>query len=315
VDPPLIAIVGPTGAGKSELALRVARERGGEIVSCDSLQVYRGLDIGSAKPTSAERAEIPHHLLDVVDPDEPFSAADYMHLARAAIRDISARARLPVVVGGTGLYLRALLEGLFAGPSRSEPLRQRLEQIAERFGAVRLWRLLRRIDPTAATRIAPNDRVRIVRALEVYWTTGKPLSAHHGAGSEPLRGFRTLIVGLDPGREELRKRIEQRTREMLQQGLLDEVRGLLGRHGSGIRPLQAIGYKQAVLALRGRMPESGARIPESGCERGIVQATLRFAKRQRTWFRHQTRDVQWRNDVEGALKLVAAWLDGKTPTP
>jgi tRNA dimethylallyltransferase len=305
VDAPLIAIVGPTGAGKSELALRIARERGGEIVSCDSLQVYRGLDIGSAKATAAERAHVPHHLLDVVEPDQPFSAADYLRLARAAVRDISARGRLPVVVGGTGLYLRALLHGLFAGPSRSEPMRRRFEEMADRFGNARLLRLLRRVDPAAATRIPPNDRVRIVRALEVFWTTGKPLSAHHGEGSEPLRGFRTLIVGLDPGREELRKRIEERTRAMMGQGLLDEVRGLLDRYGSDIRPLQAIGYKEGVSMLRGRMSDS----------RAIVQSTLRLAKRQRTWFRHQTPDVHWRKDVEGALELVSAWLDGETPTP
>jgi tRNA dimethylallyltransferase len=305
VDAPLIAIVGPTGAGKSDLALRLCRERSGEIVSCDSLQVYRGLDIGSAKATPEERAEIPHHLLDVVDPDQSFSAADYSHLARAALREISARARLPVVVGGTGLYLRALLQGLFPGPSRSEPLRQRFEAMADRFGNARLLRLLRSVDPKAAARIPPSDRLRIVRALEVYWSTGKSLSEHHQSGSEPLHGFRTLIVGLDPGREELKRRIEERTRRMLEQGLLDEVQGLLDRHGSDIRPLQAIGYKQAVLALRGRM---------SDCEHAIVHATLRYAKRQRTWFRHQAHDVQWRPDAEGARSLVSAWLGGLPPS-
>jgi tRNA dimethylallyltransferase len=168
--------------------------------------------------------------------------------------------------------------------------------------------LLRRVDPAAAARIPPNDRVRIVRALEVFWTTGKPLSDHHDEGAEPLRGFRTLIVGLDPGREGLRKRIEERTRAMMGQGLLDEVRGLGRRFGFDIRPLQAIGYKEALAALQGRMPEGD-------CDHAIVQATLRFAKRQRTWFRHQTPGVQWRKDVEGALELVSAWLDGKTPTP
>jgi tRNA dimethylallyltransferase len=305
VDPPLIAIVGPTGAGKSALALGVCREHSGEIVSCDSLQVYRGMDIGSAKATAKEQAEIKHHLLDVVDPVEPFSAADYMHLARAAVRDISARGRLPVVVGGTGLYLRALLQGLFPGPSRSEPLRRRLEGMANRFGDARLWRFLRRVDPAAASRISPKDRVRVVRALEVYWTTGKPLSVHHQSGSEPLSGLRTLIVGLDPGREELKKRIEARTQAMIEQGLLDEVRGLLDRYGSDIRPLQAIGYKEAVSMLRGRMSDS----------RAIVHATLRFAKRQRTWFRHQTTGVEWRKDVDGARQLVRAWLGAGAPSP
>jgi tRNA dimethylallyltransferase len=308
LDAPLIAIVGPTGAGKSDLAMHLAREREGEIVSCDSLQVYRGLDIGSAKATAAERAEVPHHLLDVVDPDQPFSAADYSHLARAAIREISARARLPVVVGGTGLYLRALLQGLFPGPSRSEPLRRRFDAMADRFGDIRLWRLLRRVDPAAAGRISPSDRVRVVRALEVFWGTGKPISEHHRAGTEPLRGFRTLIVGLDPGREELRRRLEKRTRDMLRNGLLEEVRGLQERYGSDIRPLQAIGYKQALSVIQGRMSEDEGQMSE--CEHAIVQATLRFAKRQRTWFRHQTGDVQWRTDAEGARQLVSAWLDG-----
>jgi tRNA dimethylallyltransferase len=304
VDAPLIAIVGPTGAGKSDLAMHLARECSGEIVSCDSLQVYRGLDVGSAKASAAERAEVPHHLLDVVDPDQPFSAADYMHLARATIREISGRARLPIVVGGTGLYLRALLQGLFPGPSRSEPLRRRFDSLADRFGDQRLWRFLRGVDPAAAGRISPSDRVRVVRALEVFWTTGKSLSAHHQSGSEPLRGFRTLIVGLDPGREQLRKRIEARTRAMLEQGLLDEVRGLVERYGSDIRPLQAIGYKQVLSELRGQMSE---------CERDIVRATLRFAKRQRTWFRHQA-EVEWRKDAEGARRLVSAWLDGPPPS-
>jgi tRNA dimethylallyltransferase len=300
VDAPLIAIVGPTGAGKSDVAMQIARERSGEIVSCDSLQVFRGLDVGSAKATPAMRNEVPHHLLDVVDPNQSFSAADYMHLARAAIREISGRGRLPVVVGGTGLYLRALLQGLFPGPSRSEPLRRRFEAMADRFGDPRLWRLLRRVDPSAAERIPPRDRVRVVRALEVFWGTGKPISEHHRAETEPLRGFRTLIVGLDPGREELRRRVERRTREMLERGLLDEVRGLLDRYGSDIRPLQAIGYKQAVLVLRGRM---------SDCEHAIVRATLQFAKRQRTWFRHQAR-VEWCGDAEGARRRAYAWLDG-----
>jgi tRNA dimethylallyltransferase len=252
------------------------------------------------------RHEVPHHLLDVVDPDQPFSAADYSHRARAAVREISARARIPFVVGGTGLYLRALLEGLFPGPSRSEPLRRRFDRMADRFGDPRLWRLLRRVDPEAAARIPPNDRVRVVRALEVYWTTGKPLSDHHRAGSEPLRGFRTLVVVLDPDREALRKRIEERTRAMLEGGLLDEVRGLLDRYPPDIRPLAAIGYRQAVAAIQGRMSVRDL-------ERDIVTATLRFAKRQRTWFRHQA-DVEWQADVEGARRAISAWLDRSPPS-
>jgi tRNA dimethylallyltransferase len=306
VDPPLIAIVGPTGAGKSDLALQICRERGGEVVSCDSLQVYRGLDIGSAKATPAERAEIEHHLLDVVEPDQPFSAADYGERARAAIREIAARDRLAIVVGGTGLYLRALLTGLFTGPSRSEPLRRRFERMAARFGDPRLWRLLSRVDPAAAARIPPKDRVRVIRALEVFWTTGKPISEHHRGGSTRLEGFRPHVLVLDPGRDSLKARIEARTKRMIEQGLLDEVRGLLERFPPDIRPLQAIGYRQAVDVIQGRMP-----VRDLG--HAIVTATVRFAKRQRTWFRHQT-EAEWRADAEDARRTVESWLD-LAPSP
>ncbi|PYQ17458.1 MAG: tRNA (adenosine(37)-N6)-dimethylallyltransferase MiaA, partial [Acidobacteria bacterium] len=224
----LIAIVGPTGSGKSALALRLAGERGGEIVSCDSLQVYRGLDIGSAKATPEERAVVPHHLLDVVEPHEAFSAAEYARQARAALAAIVARGRLPIVAGGTGLYLRALLQGLFEGPSRDEPLRRRLEAMAGRYGEPRLHRLLARVDPEAASRLPARDRVRVVRALEVFWNTGRPLSAHHRQGAEPLRGFSPRLLGIAPDRAALRRAIERRTREMFERGLLEEVRGLLG---------------------------------------------------------------------------------------
>ena len=303
---PLVAIVGPTASGKSALALRLARERSGEIVSCDSLQVYRGLDVGSAKATSAERAAIPHHLLDVADPGEVFSAADYARLARAALDGVRGRGRLPIVAGGTGLYLRALLVGLFEGPPRDEALRRRLEALGDRFGDERLHRLLGRVDPAAAGRIGPRDRVRVVRALEVYRATGRPISEEQRRGAEPLRGYRTLIVGLDPGRAALRASIEARTRQMLEQGLLDEVRGLLSRGTDPLaRPLQAIGYRQALSVLRGEMTLEDA-------ERAIVTATLRFAKRQMTWFRHQA-EVRWFAHAGEAQEAVQAWLDAQPP--
>jgi tRNA dimethylallyltransferase len=302
VAAPLVAIVGPTASGKSALALRLARERSGEIVSCDSLQVYRGLDVGSAKATSAERAAIPHHLLDVADPGEVFSAADYARLARAALDGVRGRGRLPIVAGGTGLYLRALLVGLFEGPPRDEPLRRRLEALGDRFGDERLHRLLRRVDPAAAGRIGPRDRVRVVRALEVYRATGRPISEEQRRGAEPLRGYRTLIVGLDPGRAALRAAIEARTRQMLEQGLIEEVQGLLSRGTDPLaRPLRAIGYRQALSVLRGEMTLEDA-------ERAIVTATLRFAKRQMTWFRHQA-EVRWYAHAGEARDAVQAWLD------
>jgi tRNA dimethylallyltransferase len=303
VAPPLVAIVGPTASGKSALALRLARERAGEIVSCDSLQVYRGLDVGSAKASPAERGEVPHHLLDVVEPDQPFSAAEYARLARAALRDIAARGRLCIVAGGTGLYLRALLQGLFEGPSRDEALRGRLEAIGERFGDARLHRLLSRVDPAAAARIRPRDRVRVVRALEVFWTTGRPMSLQQREGARPLTGFRPLVVGLAPDREALRAAVAARTRRMLREGLLDEVRGLLDRGLSPrLRPLQAIGYRQAVAVVQGRLGMAEA-------EASIVTDTMRFAKRQMTWFRHQAQ-VLWFEGAEEARREVLSRLDG-----
>jgi tRNA dimethylallyltransferase len=301
VAPPLIAIVGPTASGKSALALRLARASGGEIVSCDSLQVYRGLDIGTAKATLPERREVRHHLIDVVEPDEVFSAAEFARLARGAVADVTRRERTPIVAGGTGLYLKALLEGLFDGPARDEGRRWRLERMAERFGDERVHRLLRRLDPRAAARIQARDRVRIVRALEVYWATGRPISDHHQEGAEALRGYRIRVYGLDPDRAALRRVVEARTREMLEQGLLDEVRGLLDRGLSpDLRPLRAIGYREAVGVVQGNLS------PEEA-ERAIVTATMRFAKRQMTWFRHQA-DVTWFHDPDEAYRSVLDWL-------
>ena len=299
---PLIAVVGPTASGKSALALRLARERAGEIVSCDSLQVYRGLDIGTAKPTPEERRLVPHHLVDVAAPDEPFSAASYARRAREAVASIARRDRLPLVVGGTGLYLKALLQGLFEGPSRDEGLRARLERLAERHGDSRLHRVLAGRDPEAAARIGPRDRVRTVRALEVLLATGRPISAHHRAGAEPLRGFRVLVIGLAPSRDELRRRVEARTRGMLEAGLLDEIRRLLDAgYAEDLRPLRAIGYRQALAVLRGEMALAEA-------EATIVTETMRFAKRQMTWFRHQA-DVAWYSDADEAHHAVSTWLD------
>ena len=302
-DAPLIVVAGPTASGKSALALRLARERGGEIVSCDSQQVYRGLDLGTAKPSAAERAAVPHHLLDVADPRESYSAAEFARAARLALDDIRARGRLAIVAGGTGLYLRALLHGLFEGPSRDEALRARLERIASRRGDARLHRLLARVDPAAARRIAPRDRVRVVRALEVYFRTGRPISEEHRGGGAPLAGFRPFLVGLAPDRARLRDAVAARTRRMLADGLVDEVRGLLA---AGVPadawPLQAIGYRQAMAVVRGERTEAQAELE-------IVAATMRFAKRQMTWFRHQEPGLRWFGDAEDARGAVLEWLD------
>jgi tRNA dimethylallyltransferase len=296
----VIAIVGPTASGKSALALSLARERKGEIVSCDSLQVYRGLDIGSAKPTVEQRRAVPHHLIDVVDPDQDFSAADYARLARAALAQIGARGGQPIVAGGTGLYLRALRRGLFEGPSRDPELRRRLERMAQRHGDARLHRLLAHVDPEAAARIEPGDRVRVVRALEVYQATGRPLTDHHRAGTPALEGHEWLVVGLNPPRDALLRAVEARTRAMMEAGLVDETRALLARYPAPPRPLRAIGYRQAAAVVRGEQTVDQA-------QRDIVKETMRYAKRQMTWFRHQE-DVRWCAGLEEAQREVEAWL-------
>lgn len=296
----VVAIVGPTASGKSALALSLARDRGGEIVSCDSLQVYRGLDIGSAKPTPAERRAVPHHLIDVVSPEEHFSAADYARLARAAVAGIALRGRLPIVAGGTGLYLRALRRGLFEGPSRDPALRARLEGLLRRHGHRRLHRLLSGVDPAAAARIDPNDAVRIVRALEVFWKTGRTISEHQRAAPPFPETHEWLVVGLSPPRDALQQAVEGRTEAMLAGGLLEEVRGLLARHPSTVRPLQAIGYRQAAAVVRGECAVAQA-------QRDIVKETMRYAKRQLTWFRHQE-DARWFAAPEEARRAIEAWL-------
>ena len=303
--PLLIAIVGPTAAGKSALALRLARETGGEIVSCDSLQVYRGLDIGSAKPTRDELLQAPHHLIDVVDPDQGFTAAEYARRARQALAEIRARGRRPLVVGGSGLYLRALLSGLFEGPSRDEALRRRLERLAGRFGDARLHGLLRRVDPEAAARIEVRDRLRVVRALEVFRATGRSLSQHHRAGAEPLAGFEVRLLGLSPPREVLRAAVERRTDAMLAGGLLEETRALLARYPPDLPPLRAIGYRQAMAVVRGEQEVAAAR-------RDMVKETMRYAKRQMTWFRHQAQ-VSWCATSEEAHARASAWLASPRP--
>ena len=297
----LIAVVGPTASGKTDLALALALAHDGEVVSCDSLQVYRGLDIGSAKPTPEQRRAVPHHLIDVADPDQEFSAAEYSRLARQALGQIHGRGRVPIVAGGTGLYLRALLDGLFAGPCRDSGFRIRMEGIARRRGDAWLHRLLSRVDPEAAGRIQVNDRVRVVRALEVYRATGLSIVRHQQRAPEPLPGFEPLIVGIAPGRDRLRLRVEQRTAEMFERGLIEEVRRLLARGFSAeMRPLRAIGYRQAVAVVRGDLSLEAA-------HGAVVTATMRYAKRQMTWFRHQA-SVSWHPDPDSARAAAEAWL-------
>ncbi|MBP7867339.1 MAG: tRNA (adenosine(37)-N6)-dimethylallyltransferase MiaA [Acidobacteria bacterium] len=278
---PLLGVVGPTASGKSALAVELARRFGGEIVNCDSMQVYRGLDVGTAKPDAGLRREIPHHVLDVADVDEVFSAGRYQKLARAALEDIRSRGRLPVVAGGTGFYLRALLYGIFEGPGRDEGFRRRLQTIVERRGPETLHRILARRDPESARRVTPRDHQRLARALEVLHLTGRPMSEHFGVAESPLDGFSPLLLCLGPPRAALCERIDRRVLEMLDAGWVDEVRALLDR---GVSPaskgLEAIGYREIVAFLRGEATWLAT-------VEAIRAATRRYAKRQQTWFRKE----------------------------
>ena len=294
----ITAIVGPTATGKSEVALRLAEAHDAEIVSCDSMQIYRGLDIGTAKPTVEERARVPHHLIDVAAPDESFSAARYAELADRAIADSAARGRRAIVVGGTGLYLRALRWGLMEAPPRDEELRARLSD-EERAQQGSLHARLTQLDPEAAARIAPRDLVRLVRALEVHALTGRTISAHHAAHA-PVERYAMRVAVLDPPQELLGERILLRTRSMLSAGLVEETRALRARFGPAIAPLGAVGYREVGLFLDGKLPES--ELAEA-----IARATRHYARRQRTWFKKE-RDVMRYPDAEALTAAAPAFV-------
>src|SRR5215467_3078486 len=252
--PPLLAIVGPTASGKSALGVSLAESFAGEVVACDSTQLYRGFDIGTAKPSAAERRSVRHHLLDVLDPAWPSTAGGYRERALAVLADLRARQRLPVLTVGTGLYLRALLEGLADLPQRSEELRERLRLSSAGHGAGHLYKMLERLDPQAARQIAAADEQKLIRAIEICLLSGKPLTEVHRAGRPPLTGWRILKIGLEPPREALYARIHQRTEAMLSAGWLDEVRRLVQ---SGLpenaKPFDFIGYRELRAHLRGEL--------------------------------------------------------------
>jgi len=292
---PLVAVVGPTGSGKSTLALCLTQKFGGEIVNCDSLQLYRGFDIGTAKTPARERREIPHHLFDVLTAEESYSAGEYARAAREVIAEISGRGRLPVVVGGKGFYLRALLEGLPALPGRDEDLRGRLmERERERPGS--MHRILGRLDPAAAGRIHARDVQKTLRALEVRLLTRETLPPAEEARA--IEGYAVVKLGLDPDRGELQRRLEERTRAMFAQGLIEEVRGLLAGGATGDeKPFEALGYKQAVLHLRGGITL------EQAMESTVVE-TRQYAKRQRTWFRRDA-EIRWLDGFGDEAEVMA----------
>jgi len=287
-DPLLIVILGPTASGKSALAMALAERFSGEVVSCDSVAVYRNFEIGTAKPSRQDRARVPHHLIDVAEPGEAFTSGEYARQARAALTAITERGHLPIVVGGSGLYLRALLEGLFPGPQRSDELRERLRARASERGPGHLHRLLHRLDPAAALKIHPNDVPKLIRAIEVCLTSRGPMSElWQRRGRDPLRGFRIVRIGLNPLREKLYARINQRAAQMFDDGLIAETQSLLQRFGDdrAITPIHSLGYEQALQHLRGELLLAQA-------VASAQQGHRNYAKRQMTWFRREP-DVAW----------------------
>ena len=284
--PLLVVILGPTASGKSSLGIFLAQEFGGEIIACDSTQLYRGFDLGTAKPSRAERQNVPHHLLDVLDATDAATAGGYRERALPVLADLKARSRLPVLTVGTGLYLRALLEGLADLPQRSEEIRQRLRASAEEHGAGHLHNLLLRLDPQAAAQIAAADQQKLVRAIEICLLSGKPLSEVHRSGRTPLAGWRILKIGLEPPREALYERIHRRTEAMLAAGWLDEVRSIVAAGlPESAKPFDFIGYRELGAYLRGEIALEAA-------QAAIQQGTRQYAKRQITWFRREP-DVHW----------------------
>jgi len=284
--PPLVAIVGPTASGKSALGVWLAERLGGEVVACDSTQLYHGFDIGTAKPSDSERRGIPHHLIDILRPEEEATAGGYRQLALAVLEDLRRRSRVPVLTVGTGLYLRALLEGLAELPQRSEELRERLRADAREHGTGYLHGVFKRLDAEAAEKIASTDEQKLIRAIEICLLTQKPVSEVHREGRTPLKGWRVLKIGLLPPREALHERIHARTEAMLERGWLREVQSLLA---SGLKedakPFDFIGYRELRAVLHEKMSLEASRA-------AIQQATRQYAKRQLTWFRKE-QAVRW----------------------
>jgi tRNA dimethylallyltransferase len=307
-DQPLIVLVGPTASGKTSLALRLAEEFNGEIVSCDSVAVYRELEIGTAKPTREERGLIQHHMIDIASPDEACTAGDYSRQAREALTAISERGHLPIVAGGTGLYLRALIDGLFPAPPQKPGQRERLRKLAKTRGPAYLHRFLTRLDATAAAAIHINDVPKVIRAVEVSLAAEGPLTQQWQKGRDFLKGYRILRLGLNPTRERLYERINQRAAAMFDRGLIEETERLIARYGPDCRPLTSLGYAEATAVLQNELTR----------EQAVVQAQQghrNYAKRQLTWFRREP-SVHWLQgcggdrDITGqASELVTAHFE------
>ncbi|MGA7216878.1 MAG: tRNA (adenosine(37)-N6)-dimethylallyltransferase MiaA [Candidatus Sulfotelmatobacter sp.] len=305
-DPLLVAILGPTASGKTALSLALAKRFEGEIVNCDSVAMYREFDIGTAKPTASEREQAPHHLLDFLAPTDQMTAGEYSRQARRALEQIKARGSMAIVAGGTGLYLRALLDGLFAGPRRSEELRLRLRERATGRGSTYLHGILRRLDRTASDKIHPNDTPKLIRAIEVCLASRQKMTElWQTQGRDPLSGFRILRLGLDPDRQALYGRINLRAREMFEAGLIEETRRLFEKYGLAASSLSSLGYKQALQLLRGELTR------EQALE-AAQQAHRNYAKRQMTWFRREP-DVRWLSgfgDDESVQRRASDLVEG-----
>jgi len=296
---PLVVVAGPTGSGKSSLAMTLALEFGGEIISCDSVAVYREFEIGTAKPSREDRERVPHHLIDVVAPDAWFTAGEYARRARAAAAEIAARGRLGIVCGGSGLYLRAMLEGLADAPQRDEPLRRRLRG---RRRPAALWRLLRRMDPASALRIHPHDEPKLIRAIEVSAVGARPMSQFLQEGRDAMRGYRVLRIGLSPPRAALYDRIDRRCARMFDEGLVEETRGLFARYGPEVFAMRSLGYRQAASHLRGECSIAQA-------VASAQQGHRNYAKRQLTWFRRDAA-IEWIEDFgEAATERAAGMVE------
>lgn len=279
--PFVLAILGPTASGKSALGLDIAERHGGEIINCDSTAVYRGFDIGTDKVPVAQQRGIPHHLIDIADPTEVYTAAQFARDAAAVIRNLHARGKLPILVGGTGFYYRALTRGLFPGPGADAELRRRLDRIAARRGVESLHRLLGRVDPDSARRIMPRDQKRLVRALEVYFATGRPLTAHFAETASPIADCDVLAVALRMSPETIAERVARRVEEQFARGVVDEVRGLLARGvPPDARPFGGLVYRQIMEMLHGVRDEAATRAL-------IAQENRRYARRQLIWFRKE----------------------------
>ena len=308
-SPTLVAILGPTATGKSALGLAIAERFDGEIINCDSTAVYRGFDIGTDKVALADQRGIPHHLIDIVDPTEEYTAAQYARDASRVVREVHARGRLPILVGGTGFYYRALTRGLFPGPGRDAALRQRLEAIASRRGVAFLHRMLSRIDRASGVRIQPRDLKRLVRALEVFFLTGRPLTDHFAETVSPLPGVEVIAAGVRLPAADISARVTRRVDEQFDRGLLDEIRTLRAR---GIpeqaRPFGGLVYRQALELLHGVRDEPATRAL-------IAQENRRYARRQLIWFRKEP-NLSWFDgpgESSATIDTVARLLDDRLP--